>query len=331
MDPRNSAADQPVDIMKINGRLLLLAVATGLFIRIWSGGTPPRKRTAGVRRPSPVATLIVYRTASGITAHREDPLGELPIRTADDELRFETGHSPDSTGSEPSRSTAENPVEEWTENDAPIAIPAHLPAGDWRIVDGSGRIARLTVTRENAASTYQAAEFLSEIIDGRRWYFIRLMPETTASAAADSTVAEVEIPSASLGSDSPIEETLDVESPRPARRELSPEELAEIEAFRVDVQAAAEAAAEPSNAEPADGSSGNLEASIAAAASRADGGAALLDPLENAAAPASTDQVGPETVVSGNRKFDFSGFGAESDEIPAPERPIAPALPESVP
>lgn len=149
--------------MKINGRLLLLAVVTGLFMRIWSetGARSGSDRVAVVR-PAPAAVSL------------PQPVVETTDRPVEPDLKV--------TAAVP---TVELSLqhEDWTPHSAPIALPQGLSAGTWRVVDDTGRVARLELpVGQFPVHQQQQTEFHVTTIDGQRWYFIRLnSPERIAS------------------------------------------------------------------------------------------------------------------------------------------------------
>jgi hypothetical protein len=149
--------------MKINGRLLLLAVVTGLFMRIWSesGARHGADRVAAVR-PTPVAVSL------------PEPAVESPAGPAEPELKVTATVPP------PDLSVQH---EEWSHHTAPISLPQGLSSGTWRVVDDTGRVARLELPVSHfPIHQLQQTEFHVTTIDGQRWYFIRLnSPERIAS------------------------------------------------------------------------------------------------------------------------------------------------------
>ena len=155
--------------MTINGRLLLLVVATGLFVRVWMANDRPRSR-AYRRMPDRISALV-------------------------------TGPHPDSTGRWHSAATvamtkaphsAGCGEERWTAHDCPIALPAGIAAGTYRVVADSGRVARLDYERALAGTdegtTVANPEFYVIVDGSHRWYIIRLKETTTAQP--DFTVPE---------------------------------------------------------------------------------------------------------------------------------------------
>jgi len=146
--------------MKINGRLLLLAVVTGLFMRIWS--------EAGLHRE--VGTPGTQRTVSAaVSALPAAPVPSPVIAS----LLSKTAPAGDQAGQ----------AEEWIGRSAPIALPQGLTAGTWRVVDDTGRVARLELPEgQFPAHEGQQSEFHVASIEGQRWYFIRLnSPERIAA------------------------------------------------------------------------------------------------------------------------------------------------------
>lgn len=338
--------------MNINGRLLLLAVVAGLFIRIWSGGDHTRNRhlVARQQRPALVRTVSVLRNAPGITTETVGLGVDAPI--------VAESPSVDSLG------TVEK-AESWTEEAAPIAIPADLVPGTWRIVDDSGRVARITLTREAVASNAGTeSQFQVTLINGRRWYFIRIQNAATVSPTpelvpdrpivADPVISSVNFPETEIlpsTTQQSAETGNQPEPPQPVEsqqevvvdlepqvvvtpvRELTAEELAEREASQEDIRYAAESAAEPApEGEAVLTSVDELEASIRMSAEVGIGSiedtaesAAPVAERANEALAAESDEASAPTA--GNRKFDFSGYGVEAAIAVDSDRPLPPALP----
>lgn len=141
------------NIMTFNGHLLLLVVATGLFVRLWS--TNDRLRSPAV-----------WRTHSRAASTMPPP---QPI-AADREILVRAVST---------SSSRESPREEvWTAATCPIPLPAGMDAGEFRVIDDTGRVARLVLTaRGPAAGAGEQpgfADLQTMIVDARRWYFIRL-------------------------------------------------------------------------------------------------------------------------------------------------------------
>lgn len=160
--------------MTINGRLLLLVVATGLFVRIWSANDQSKSRfvprtrsqTAVASPPDPAAIFSGYAVV----------------------------HQPVSAGA-----TTTGPAEDvWTGANCPIPLPVGISAGNYRVVDDTGRVARLEIAGAEGerivANTREVpADFHLMSVDNRRWYFIRLQApiakdvrDSTHSAIGDS-------------------------------------------------------------------------------------------------------------------------------------------------
>lgn len=67
--------------------------------------------------------------------------------------------------------------EVWTPRTAPVPLPQMLSAGIYRVVDDTGRVARLEVTQVAAAQPGETAaepDLCVSTVGNRRWYFIRL-------------------------------------------------------------------------------------------------------------------------------------------------------------
>ena len=140
-------------IMTINGHLLLLVVAAGLFTRLWSTND----------RPRPPA---VWRTPSRAVSTMPPPQPvaadcDIPLHTVSTTKSAEATHE-----------------EVWTAANCPIPLPAGMDAGTFRVVDDTGRVARLVLTSPVPAVDADALPGSDDIqtltVDSRRWYFIRL-------------------------------------------------------------------------------------------------------------------------------------------------------------
>jgi hypothetical protein len=162
--------------MKINGRLLLLAVVTGLFMRIWAEAGLHREAVKPVSHrtlPTAVAAVVPGPVAApaspAVTERLTESLaaGEAVVQS-----------------------------EEWTSRSAPISLPHGLTAGTWRVVDDTGRVARLELGEgEFPAHEGQQTEFHVASIEGQRWYFIRLnSPERIASGRPVLEAASTPVP-----------------------------------------------------------------------------------------------------------------------------------------
>lgn len=167
--------------MTINGRLILLVIATGLFIRVWTTNdrsSRPRSRTVSKTRIS-----------AQHTTSPPNPARTAPVRSVSSQI--------DSAVSSPTA-----PLEEtWTETACPIELPAGISPGAYRVVDDSGRVARLEIgapgstPRETISS--QTESYLTTA-GARWWYFVRLQewielpPPESAEASDETTVVTQE-------------------------------------------------------------------------------------------------------------------------------------------
>jgi hypothetical protein len=280
--------------MKINGRFLLLAVATGLFIRLWSNADGGRPRVAATTPPTHVvqsggeSTSLLKGPQAGGTHPATIPHGEpaasapgpsptsKPVETATSKpvAPTPTAVHPGT----PVRITEPGRVEDWTLERAPFRLPA-LSEGTWRVVDDTGRVAVLHIPAGRGTGAGTVGEFHVHPVGGVRWYFIRLTnPQTAATPSPNPTPAATELgvastpdqdhsrgigPTTHLGqatptpaenagvsnqqwADAPLsEEDLTNEQvvPQPPRV-YTEAELAERAAVAVDLQSAAEAAAD---------------------------------------------------------------------------------------
>ncbi len=164
--------------MNINGRLLLLVAATGLFVRVWMVNDRPRVRNhppmrtqTAIRMPPPDPNHAVR--ASDVPTRPVSAIASQPSAAV--ERPFSIPHSAFRV-----RSFSPAVVEEtWTESNCPVPLPAGIGSGTYRVVDESGRVARLEI----AASTAAAPDAVAPVVEPdlylttvgmSRWYFIRL-------------------------------------------------------------------------------------------------------------------------------------------------------------
>jgi hypothetical protein len=148
--------------MTINGRLLLLVVATGLFVRVWTANNRPRPR-APFRTPDRISGMVTGPYPD--SGARLDIVPTVAVSVTTESMRF-----------------AE---ENWTANDCPIPLPVGLAAGAYRVVNDSGRVAHLEIAPSGAVNQSASApvanpEFYVLTEGSSRWYLIRLR-ESVAS------------------------------------------------------------------------------------------------------------------------------------------------------
>ncbi len=336
--------------MKINGRLLLLAVVTGLFMRLWTSVDRGRVTETLSRTHQSVPAETVVADSHSIQTESAPSVSAV-------------------TAGEPEVSTVVGEVvsrpldrdENWTAQSAPIPLPPALTAGSWRVVDDTGRVARLEISRPDEASiANQDGEFHTTQINGRRWYFIRLnSAERIAATVPSPVIRRISLPRVVRNATPTIEIAPPPAPEQPnVPQEVSPEFLAEIADSRLDLQWAAESAAEETSpvvaevTEAAEEVVSPLADTATVEQNRAELvtevpvvaiPVALPDAVATiaeipAAQPVVTDELQveeavevPDCVVK-NRKFDFTGFGdvVSGDETLGDERPAAVDLPEAL-
>ena len=288
--------------MKINGRLLLLAVVTGLFMRIWSesGARHGADRVAAVR-PTPVAVSL------------PEPAVESPAGPAEPELKVTATVPP------PDLSVQH---EEWSHHTAPISLPQGLSSGTWRVVDDTGRVARLELpVGQFPVHQLQQPEFHVTTIEGQRWYFIRLnSPERIASGQPVQEAASTPAPLPACD-ESPVT----VEAGNPGNLLAGGEVVVVLDTVPSN---GVERVAPPSDPTCQPDASSELPPVPV-----------MAEPLHAPPAmadwrPQSQPEPQPEATLetSGgitNRKFDFRGYGAEDNASAAPPAAVT-AASESV-
>lgn len=155
--------------MTINGRLLLLVVVTGLFIRVWTTNHSPRW---SARNRSQAAAKVWLPQPAPRASDRNVAVRRVSITTRSPETVEET----------------------WTLTICPIPLPDGIAGGVYRVVDDTGRMARLEIapslaSAKDASAPGLAPDFYVTTVAARRWYFIRL--QTPADQPVVVAVPEV--------------------------------------------------------------------------------------------------------------------------------------------
>src|SRR5262245_51950115 len=114
--------------MNLNGRLMLLLVVTGLFMRAWGGsGRTDRALAHSSRRGTTQAASRAAKTARirRVTVPpRQTPVTVHPVKSTDGE--------------------------HWTTWNCPVALPSGMIAGTYRVVSDRGRVATIVVPQSKA-------------------------------------------------------------------------------------------------------------------------------------------------------------------------------------
>jgi len=206
---QHQPARQETPMMSTNGRLLLLVLVTGLFIRVWMVNNrtrlrnlPPARPQVAIRLPPPDPTEAARAREVVV---RPVSIVRQPADTVDEAFR-----SPISIFRIPGFSPAAT-EELWTETNCPIPLPAGIGNGTWRVVDDTGRVARLeiaAVSSENLGTGVRVVEpeLCMTTAGATRWYFIRLrqpviaelpvvpLPEEPAYSSTTHSATGVERP-----------------------------------------------------------------------------------------------------------------------------------------
>src|SRR5579872_7483105 len=162
--------------MTINGHLLLLIVATGLFVRVWSANDQSRSR---------------FVTRGRSSAAVASPPNPSPIRPG----RVVAQQTTSATTCSAMTSAHASDEQTWTRENCPIPLPAGITGGSYRVVDDTGRVARLDIAAADAETLGEIlreilgtnsrevpADFYTTSVGTRRWYFIRLQTATILDA-----------------------------------------------------------------------------------------------------------------------------------------------------
>jgi len=164
--------------MTINGRLLLLVVATGLFVRVWTANSGTHHRN--------------HPRTTGHDALVSSSLGSTSLGPTKDAVARPVVYRPITTNRPASPSE-----EVWTSSTCPIPLPSGIQCGTYRVVNNAGRVARLEIApsvpeSRNETSPTISPEFYLTAIAAERWYFIRLELPADAKAVANSPTKLVE-------------------------------------------------------------------------------------------------------------------------------------------
>ncbi|MGQ0636337.1 MAG: hypothetical protein ACT4QC_17130 [Planctomycetaceae bacterium] len=161
--------------MNINGRLLLLLVVAGLFVRVWGANQPRYNRYATYAR-------LQY----SLPRHEPRPVAIRRPQIAVDRVALR--HIDNGLGAE----------ELWNPSNCPIPLPAGLAGGAYRAASDSGRVARLELPDPSlSAQTLAdqpvagdaAADFVSFNVGNVRWYLIRLNVDSIAAQEPETSPA----------------------------------------------------------------------------------------------------------------------------------------------
>ena len=155
--------------MIINGRLLLLVVVTALFVRVWSVNSSRAGHSADGARLSVSQNLGPWHAIQPV---RRPVLMTQAVSVA---MHHAVGRE-----------------EIWTVKDAPIALPAGIAPGAYRVVDDTGRVAHLEIAADhqhNIAAHTVPADFHMTTVGARRWYFIRLQAAIVTGAVVPAAPA----------------------------------------------------------------------------------------------------------------------------------------------
>ena len=170
--------------MKFNGHLLLLLVASGLFVRVWSANDRSRARQPALARSETSRALSIRQSTRS-----------PEVRTVSAQRTFLAW------------STAFPAEERWTSATAPIPLPAGIVAGTYRVANDTGRVALLEIAPAGAAHDANGdsapPECCTTTISASRWYFIRLheAPATRPVIRSADLEHEASTPDSSATSD----------------------------------------------------------------------------------------------------------------------------------
>jgi hypothetical protein len=164
-------------MMSTNGRLLLLVLVTGLFVRVWMVNNRTRLRNLPATR-SQVAIRLPPPDPTEAARARDVVVRPVSIVRQSIDPVDEAFRPPISIFRIPGFSHAAT-EETWTATNCPIPLPAGIGNGAWRVVDDTGRVARLEIASSSASNPSTGApvaepDFCMTTVGSARWYFIRL-------------------------------------------------------------------------------------------------------------------------------------------------------------
>lgn len=160
--------------MIINGRLLLLVAVTALFVQVWSGNSGRHGQSVSKARPALSQNLGPWHSIHPV------PRPVIAAHSVSTTVRHEA-----------------NSEEVWTATNSPIGLPAGIAPGVYRVVDDTGRVARLEIAggHDHAAGAQAVtADFHMTTVGARRWYFIRLQTPAIAGNILPTDPAAVPVP-----------------------------------------------------------------------------------------------------------------------------------------
>ncbi len=146
----------------MNGRMALLILVTGLFMRVWAS-----RETGDDSRAHDSEPALQAAGEPGVSSLIVD-LGE-PVLFPDDQ-----------PGRRPTAATR-------TSFHHPIPLPEGIAPGTYRVVDNTGSVDRIEIAQRpgGGASPGPVYELYMKTAEGRQWYFIRLRESEKSQAAAE--------------------------------------------------------------------------------------------------------------------------------------------------
>lgn len=166
----------------MNGRFVLLIVATAIFVRLWMPANRQHSRETTTTHQRCVLPAEKTGFAGHFAAANLVNEGAANVIAAGPKLAERDVSLP----------LERESVEHWNENTAPIALPPDLEPGRYRVVDQTGRVALLEIPEPANSfgcrpSAFASPEFFVIRNDSTTWYFVRLRSRDSFADRASET------------------------------------------------------------------------------------------------------------------------------------------------
>lgn len=161
----------------MNGRLLMLLLATGLFISAWNSANQPA--------PASHSARVVGWTAPASSLpnkHSQDNPAHLAnVSESAHQAHSSTGFMKTVAAIQPPGRSNDMALPVWTARDCPAPLPEGMAPGRYQVVSSAGKMGTLELTERDgcqseplAAESETDGELFIAVTGTTRWYFIRL-------------------------------------------------------------------------------------------------------------------------------------------------------------
>lgn len=158
--------------VKMNARVLLLVIVTGMFMTAWNGDQTAMEAALARR---------CERQAAAMLARRQATENEVPVSVPDNRNvtamnNTATLASFGDSDSEESTVVDVEPVANILTSleSSDVPLPPGIAAGEYQAVNQTGQTIRVTVISESACATAAHDFYTVDDKDGSRWYLIRI-------------------------------------------------------------------------------------------------------------------------------------------------------------